>query len=497
MQTWGIQWFCFMEDTELSSQLPPGPYTIHQGQMYYVRRVYSDDNYGFFRGIWHSYQSHGDFLEFHISGDRYRSVGVAVPSRIHSRPSQNTPLDGVRVGVKDNFDLCGLRTSIGSLSYYQLYPPSKKTAEAVEKLISMGADVVGKLSMSAFALMEHPMQSVDYQAPINPRGDGYQIPGGSRSGAGAAIASYEWLDLALVTDTTGSARIPALYNGCFGLRPSSGIIPMTNTKEVYLEFDTPGLMGRDLSLLHQVLESWGHPESARKVSSGPFRVIFPRDFRSVAIDEQLELLDSFAGNLAKVLSAHVEEISIAADWAASPPEQSESLDVFLHETYALASKTSTNRSRELGKKVKPQENREALRRIKVFRDWFRQRYRSTATENVLFILPIGKVGPDYCDQYPGLPAAPSTGLSATSLSPSIGAPELTLPIGEIQYHSRITENMETLPVMAGLMGMPGADTELVQVALYSLEKLGLPTKIQTGKSMFGKHSGGVFKVGTK
>lgn len=103
--------------------------------------------------------------------------------------------------MKDNFDLCGLRTSIGSLSYYQLYPPSKKTAEAVEKLISMGADVVGKLSMSAFALMEHPMQSVDYQAPINPRGDDYQIPGGSSSGAGAAIASCEWLDLALVTDS--------------------------------------------------------------------------------------------------------------------------------------------------------------------------------------------------------------------------------------------------------------------------------------------------------
>ncbi|CAG8264554.1 unnamed protein product [Penicillium salamii] len=480
MQTWGIQWFCFMEDTGLSSQLPPGPYTIHQGQLYYVRRVYSDDKYGFFRGIWHSHHSHGDFLELHISGDRYRSLGVAVPSRIHSRPSQNTPLDGSRVAVKDNFDLCGLRTSIGSLSYYQLYPPSKKTAEAVEKLISMGADVVGKLSMSAFALMEHPMQSVDYQAPINPRGDDYQIPGGSSSGAGAAIASCEWLDLALVTDTTGSARIPALYNGCFGLRPSSGIIPMTNTKTVYLEFDTPGLMGRDLSLFHQFLQSWGHSESARKVTPGPFRIIFPRDFRSVASDKQLKLLDSFAGNLAKVLSAKVEEICIAADWTASPPEQSESLDVFLHEVRALKNK------RELGKKVKPQENREALRRIKVFRDWFLQRYLSTATENILFILPIGKVGPNYRDQYPGLPAVPSTGLTATSLSPSIGAPELTVPIGEIQYHSRITENMETLPVMAGLMGMPGADRELVQVALYSLEKLNLPTRIQTGKSMFGE-----------
>jgi hypothetical protein len=54
----------------------------------------------------------------------------------------------------------------------------------------------------------------------------------------------------------------------------------------------------------------------------------------VASDEQLKLLDSFAGNLANVLCAEVEQISIAADWAASPPEQSESLDVFLHDVRA-------------------------------------------------------------------------------------------------------------------------------------------------------------------
>lgn len=128
-------------------------------------------------------------------------MGVAVPSRLHACPSETTPLDGIRIAVKDIFDLCGLRTSVGSLPYYQLYPPSLQTAEAVARLISMGADVVGKLAMSAFALQEHPMESVDYQAPVNPRGDGYQIPGGSSSGGGAAIASYEWLDLALVTDS--------------------------------------------------------------------------------------------------------------------------------------------------------------------------------------------------------------------------------------------------------------------------------------------------------
>ncbi|KAJ5097235.1 hypothetical protein N7456_007956 [Penicillium angulare] len=113
----------------------------------------------------------------------------------------------------------------------------------------------------------------------------------------------------------------------------------------------------------------------------------------------------------------------------------------------------------------------------------------SSTENVLFILPIAKVTPNYRDIYPGIPTAPSTGLSVTSLSPSICAPELTAPIGEISYFSRITRKAEKLPVLAGLMGMPGADMEVVQVARHVLERLRLPTKIHVGRSMFGERDG--------
>ena len=49
--------------------------------------------------------------------------------------------------------------------------------------------------------MEHPTQSVDYQAQFNPRGDGYLITGGSSGGSAAAIAAYDWLDLAICSDS--------------------------------------------------------------------------------------------------------------------------------------------------------------------------------------------------------------------------------------------------------------------------------------------------------
>ena len=77
------------------------------------------------------------------------------------------------------------------------------------RLIDAGAHVVGKAHLSSFAMMEHPTQSVDYQAPFNPRGDGYLITGGSSGGCAAAIATYDCLDIAICSD---SKFVP--WEGC-------------------------------------------------------------------------------------------------------------------------------------------------------------------------------------------------------------------------------------------------------------------------------------------
>lgn len=50
---------------------------------------------------------------------------------------------------------------------------------------------------------EEPTEATDYHAPFNPRADGYQSPAGSSSGSAAAVATYDWLDFAIGTDTTG------------------------------------------------------------------------------------------------------------------------------------------------------------------------------------------------------------------------------------------------------------------------------------------------------
>jgi Asp-tRNA(Asn)/Glu-tRNA(Gln) amidotransferase A subunit family amidase len=128
---------------------------------------------------------------------------VGVPSRLYSPPCPEKPLNGVRFSVKDNHDLAGIQTTLGSRSYTKLYGPKKQTAALVKKLLDLGAVIVGKTKMGAYTGSEVPPEKcIDYLAPWNPRGDGYQGPSGSSSGAGSSVASYEWLDVALGTDST-------------------------------------------------------------------------------------------------------------------------------------------------------------------------------------------------------------------------------------------------------------------------------------------------------
>jgi Asp-tRNA(Asn)/Glu-tRNA(Gln) amidotransferase A subunit family amidase len=178
---------------------------------------------------------------------------VIVPSRCYFKPSPSRPLDGVRVGVKDNFDIAGHKTTLNNLAWRDLYPPADKNAHCVQLLIDAGAIIVGKHKLQALIVREEPVEAVEFTDPFNPRCDGYQVPSGSSSGSAAAIGSYDWLDLSLGSDSksssrrfataptsnvlinlaNGSVRKPAHYNGCHTIRPTTGIM---NTEGVVGQF---------------------------------------------------------------------------------------------------------------------------------------------------------------------------------------------------------------------------------------------------------------------
>lgn len=141
------------------------------------------------------------FQPLHVAAYSGLYPVVAVPSRLYTPPSASKPLNGLRVIIKDIFHLKGVHTTAGSRSYTRLYEPQSETCEVVRRMINQGVVVVGKTKLGAYAGSEVPPEkTIDYFAPWNPRGDGYQGPSGSSSGAGSSIASYSWLDLALGTD---------------------------------------------------------------------------------------------------------------------------------------------------------------------------------------------------------------------------------------------------------------------------------------------------------
>ena len=136
-----------------------------------------------------------------MGGDYVQAPCIAVPSRLRDGITAARPLAGLRVAVKDIFHIKNVRTSLCNRAYYELYPPATGTAGCIEILSQSGAKIVGTTKLASFAATEEPIECVDFQAPWNPRADGYQSPAGSSSGSAVAIASYPWVDVAIGSDS--------------------------------------------------------------------------------------------------------------------------------------------------------------------------------------------------------------------------------------------------------------------------------------------------------
>ncbi len=161
-------------------------------------------------------------------------------------------LSGLRLGVKDLFHIAGIPTTAGNPDWMYSHPqPANVTASTVKALLEAGATLIGKTLTDELA---YSLEGINkhYGTPINPQAP-ERIPGGSSSGSAVAVANNS-IDIGLGTDTGGSIRVPASYNGLYGLRPSHGAISCENLIPLAPSFDTVGWMTRDFSTLMQVAE---------------------------------------------------------------------------------------------------------------------------------------------------------------------------------------------------------------------------------------------------
>ena len=174
-----------------SAAIPPGPYFITpEGALYQPYRLYVDISGTFTQPLAPAAGNPGVFSALPATVPGIDSPGVAVPSRLYYTKPAEKPLAGVRTGIKDISDIAGIKTSDSNRAFYGLYPPRTANAVPVQRLVDAGAILVGKMKTSQFANGETATDKwVDYHAPFNPRGDGYQDPSSS-CGPGAGAGSY-------------------------------------------------------------------------------------------------------------------------------------------------------------------------------------------------------------------------------------------------------------------------------------------------------------------
>lgn len=129
----------------------------------------------------------------------------------------SSSLAGVPFVVKDNICYEGKRTTCASRMLENYEPPY--TATALKKVLEAKSICVGKANMDEFA-MGATGETSYFDKTLNPL-DYSRVPGGSSSGSAAAVAAgFAWY--ALGSDSGGSVRLPAAYNGLVGMLPTYG-----------------------------------------------------------------------------------------------------------------------------------------------------------------------------------------------------------------------------------------------------------------------------------
>jgi len=166
--------------------------------------------------------------------DRLREVNAA-PSRYA----------GIPISIKDLFDIKGQVTRAGSRALDDS-PPAEHDAASVARLRQAGFVLIGRTNMTEFAYSGIGINP-HFGTPKGAwnRAEGH-APGGSSSGAAVSVLDG-MAHAALGTDTGGSCRIPAAYNGIVGYKPTQRRVPLDGSVPLSVSLDSIGPLARSVS----------------------------------------------------------------------------------------------------------------------------------------------------------------------------------------------------------------------------------------------------------
>ncbi|WP_030672463.1 allophanate hydrolase [Streptomyces cellulosae] len=223
---------------------------------------------------------------------------------------EHLPLAGRLFAAKGNIDVAGLPTTAGCPSY--AYDP-ETDAPVVARLRAAGALVLGTTNLDQFATGLVGTRSP--HGAVRHAYDPARISGGSSSGSAVAVA-LGIVDFALGTDTAGSGRVPAAFNGIIGLKPTRGLVPTAGVVPACASLDCVTVFARTLPEAERALAHMASPPDRDlpplpQRAPGPWRVAVPVRDQLGELDEGWAQAYEAAVDQLVAAGASVREIDLS------------------------------------------------------------------------------------------------------------------------------------------------------------------------------------------
>ncbi|MCD4525600.1 AtzH-like domain-containing protein [Nocardioides sp. cx-173] len=357
------------------------------------------------------------------------------------RGAAEGPLAGESVAVKDLYAVAGQAVGAGNPARLAAAPTEPQHAGVVSALLDAGADLRGiaRTDELAYSLAG---ANAHYGTPPNPKAP-HRVPGGSSSGSASAV-SLGHATIGLGSDTGGSIRVPASYQGLYGLRTTHDLVPRLGMVPLSPSFDAVGWLTRDADRLAAVGDVL-LPESP---GGGRDLVVVPG------------LLALAEPDVGEAVSAYAAELGATGeDWDLS--DHDAWLGAFLTaqaaEAWAAHGEWLTGRLDTLGEDVRARfayaatvtadQAAEAASGVAAAREAIR----ALVGDRVLVLPSASSVAPPLGE---GLQAVREATMRLTCLAGIAGLPALSVPL----------QTRDRLPAGACLVAAPGRDRDLLALA---------------------------------
>ncbi|HEM4768893.1 Asp-tRNA(Asn)/Glu-tRNA(Gln) amidotransferase subunit GatA [Streptococcus suis] len=397
---------------------------------------------------------------------------------------------GIPLAVKDNISTKGILTTAASKMLYNYEPIFDATS--VSQAYAKDMIVVGKTNMDEFAMGGSNENSAF--KPTKNAWDQTKVPGGSSGGSAAAVAAGQ-VRLSLGSDTGGSIRQPAAFNGIVGMKPTYGTVSRFGLIAFGSSLDQIGPFSQTVKENAQLLNVIsGHDvkdatstineiaDFTSKIGQDikGLKIALPKEYMGEGIDPQVKETILKAAKHLESLGVIIEEVSlphskygVAVYYIIASSEASSNLQRFDGIRYGFRAEDATNldeiyvktRSQGFGEEVK---RRIMLGTFSLSSGYYDAYFKKAGQVRTLIIQDFEKVFADY-DLILG-PTAPTVAFGLDTLNHDpvamyladlltipvnlAGLPGLSIPAGFV----------EGLPVGLQLIGPKYSEETIYQVA---------------------------------